>query len=153
MVESHPLYLVCAHSSFLRPARHTGLLNLETLYSRLHAYTRSTCMHTPVSSNLLRFISASKLMAEALPAIPSKAHPLFSVGRCTSPRCTWQNRAGRGRGAGGGRGWFLIRTRACIRPARCKDEFGRRKRLGVTFVGVHTLGCKFRRVGTFMGVV
>lgn len=79
-------YLVCTHSSFLRPARHTGLLNLETLYSPLHAYTpaRDTSMEPgvdAVGSNPLRFISASKLMAE----VPSKAHLLFYVCPSTAP--------------------------------------------------------------------
>lgn len=93
MVESHPVYLLVY--SFLMPeslthtlslpllpssllsARDTGLLNLETLYLRLraaHVYihvrvgTRSLrFILSRRGSNLLRFISASKLMVEALP--------------------------------------------------------------------------------------
>ena len=82
MVESHPLYL--AVYPFLIPAfcfAHraikfgNSILLVPCTYARVRV---CTCME-PGLSNLLRFISASKLMAEAHPAIPSKAHPLFSV--------------------------------------------------------------------------
>ena len=62
------------------------------MHARTHARTH-VCVHgaAVALSNLLRFISASKLMAEAHPAIPSKAHPLFSVFNPTTCAGTYRH--------------------------------------------------------------
>lgn len=156
----HPLFYtcrVCTHSSFLRPARHTELLNLETLYytrASLHVQAdtseRDTCIPRPgvcvAGSNLLRFISASKLMAEAVaPAVPSKTHPLFVPRRASLllPVSSPTSLPGKtSRVHAGPRGPVMHELLLICAARRCKDRLRRFKT--VRKARVNTLRNRFR---------